>query len=447
MRVLLLLPVLFLFSSCKKFLDKKPDKKLIIPTELAELSLLLDDSYKLNMKQPGSGEASADNYYLHHPEWASIPNVGNRNQYIWGAELYFSVTPNEWSQTYDVVYVSNVILEEIVKMNKSLQPEEWNRIKGSALFFRAHNFWKALQLWAKAYDTVTAHIDPGVPIRLNANFNEPSLRASVKEGFLQIIKDLKEACLLLPMKTKHVLLPSKPTAFAMLARTFLSMGFYREALAYSDTSLLLYPNLLDYNNISGSSTYSFPAYNEEVLFYAAMSNPPAVSPTRAKIDSVLYLTYEDDDLRKTLFFRSNSDNSFRFRGSYTGSIAHFTGLANDEVYLIRSECRARLNDVTGAMSDLNHLLRTRWKEGSFVERSAITKEQAIDIILEERRKELIMRDLRWSDIKRLNREGAGIHLTRVLDGTVYELSPNDPRFALPLPGYIVDITGMPQNPR
>jgi len=67
--------------------------------------------------------------------------------------------------------------------------------------------------------------------------------------------------------------------------------------------------------------------------------------------------------------------------------------------------------------------------------------------LTERRRELIMRGLRWSDIRRLNLEGAGITQTRTANGKVHTLLPNDPRYALALPEDVIERSGMVQNRR
>lgn len=69
-------------------------------------------------------------------------------------------------------------------------------------------------------------------------------------------------------------------------------------------------------------------------------------------------------------------------------------------------------------------------------------------ILTERRKELLFRDLRWMDLKRLNKEPAyETMLIRTFNGVTYTLKPNDPRYALPLPRNVINLTGMSQNPR
>jgi len=73
--------------------------------------------------------------------------------------------------------------------------------------------------------------------------------------------------------------------------------------------------------------------------------------------------------------------------------------------------------------------------------------EALAIILIERRKELLMRGLRWADLKRSNKEGANKTLIRIINGHPVTLPPNDNRYAQPLPNEIILLTGMPQNSR
>ena len=71
--------------------------------------------------------------------------------------------------------------------------------------------------------------------------------------------------------------------------------------------------------------------------------------------------------------------------------------------------------------------------------------ELVTIILQHRRKELLMRGLRWMDIKRLNKEDADIILQRMVDNQVYSLPPNDKRYALPIPADIILHAGIEQN--
>ncbi len=53
-----------LFSSCKKYLDKKPDPAQVIPTTVADAQLILDNTREINLYPIfDMGEWSSDNYY------------------------------------------------------------------------------------------------------------------------------------------------------------------------------------------------------------------------------------------------------------------------------------------------------------------------------------------------------------------------------------------------
>jgi hypothetical protein len=77
---------------CKKFLDAKPDKQLVIPATLQDAEALLDNQ-TMN-STAGLGEASADNYYLLYSDWQALPNVQDRNTYVWEKEIFFDGYPN-----------------------------------------------------------------------------------------------------------------------------------------------------------------------------------------------------------------------------------------------------------------------------------------------------------------------------------------------------------------
>ena len=181
-------------------------------------------------------------------------------------------------------------------------------------------------------------------------------------------------------------------------------------------------------------------------FYNIINQPnyASIDPYYARVDSLLYSSYASDDLRKEAFFYQ-SFPGYTFKGSYS-PYQLFTGIATDEVYLMRAESYARLGDKDAALSDLNTLLVKRWRTGTFVPVAASTANEALGIILIERRKQLLFRNLRWMDIKRLNKEGANIVLKRIISGETYLLQPNDNKYALSLPADIINMTGMQQNP-
>jgi starch-binding outer membrane protein, SusD/RagB family len=434
-------------SACKKYLDAKPDKSLSVPTTLNDLQALLDNGSLMNESAPTYDEVSSDNLYIPDLLFNSLSEV-LRNAYTW--ENYDYVYPNDWSLIYNVVSKSNIVLNQIEEIEKnSHNIAQWNNIKGSALVFRAQAYLKAAWIFSKAYDPDTAVEDYGIVLRTSPDFNIPSTRANVEETYKKIIFDLKEAIPLLPDLPNHVMRPSKAAAFGFLARTYLSMRNYDSAYKYSNLCLQLNFNLIDYNalpNINSSQPFETFDKNPEVImqfsvsqFYYPLDN------YFARVDTILYHSYSDNDLRKTAFFESSSPD-YTFKGSYQGSVTKpFTGLATDEMYLVRAECNARLQNKDAALADLNELLSKRW-DSTFVPLTAATEGEALILILTERRKELLFRGLRWIDIKRLNKDGANIIIIRKIGSQEYKLLPNENRYALPLPKDIVDIAGIPQNP-
>jgi hypothetical protein len=207
---------------------------------------------------------------------------------------------------------------------------------------------------------------------------------------------------------------------------------------------------LDYNTLNAAAAYPIPAFNKEVIYEATLSDDPLFNVVF--VDSNLYKSYDLNDLRKKLFFKMNTSGQATFSGNYTGGTAStlskaFGGIATDEVYLTRAECNARTGNITAAMNDLNSVMSKRWKTGTFVPFTATGTTEALTHILRERRKETLFRGLRWLDLRRLNSEGANITLTRNLNGEVYTLAPNDPRYVLPIPPDVISMTKMTQNER
>jgi hypothetical protein len=439
--------------SCKKFLEATPDKKLVVVSSVRDLQSLLDDYSLVNQRDPGALETGADNYYITDADWLSRTE-DQRNMYIWNKDHVFPGFSNDWSLMYDNVYRANTVLDNIEKLKSTAQSEsDWQDVMGQALFLRGKSFFQIASIWSLAYDKQTAQTDPGIPLRLKSDFNEVSVRNSAQQTYDQIIQDLKQASSLLPNTPIHVLRASKSAAYGMLARVYLSMRQYDSCKKYSDLCLQLKNDLMDYNTLNASASFPFaPAYSsKEIIYDCVFFNPSLMISTIAKVDSALYSSYVSNDLRKTVFFASNGNGTFKFKGSYFGSTTLWDGVAVDEVYLMRAESNARTGDVTSAMKDLNDLMRTRWKKingvTTYVDQVATDSHDAVSKILTERRKELLYRGLRWMDVKRLNKEGDNITMKRVVNGQTYVLAPNDPRFAMAIPEDVIIISGMPQNPR
>ena len=446
---ILAIMITFFMSSCKKFLDEKSNKNYVIPATLKDLQALLDDYAFINYRLPFGGEVSADNYFLSDEALTSLTDETQRNMYLWLGERNYPLETNDWSFCYKVIYIANTVLETIEKINRTNDNSFlFDDIKGQALFLRALYYHNAALVWCAAYSGQTAETSLGLPLRLNTNFNEKSVRSTLEETYNLIIGDLNEAVKRLPVTPVHVMRPSKPAAFALLSRVHLSMGEYVNAKNNADSTLSYSATLLDYNSsdVNPSATNPFRLFNPEVMYHARMQFPSILAGSRAKIDTLLYRSYDNNDMRKNAFFRINADGSFRFKGSYDPG-NFFAGLATDEVYLTRAECNIRLNNLAGGLADLNTLLKNRYQTGLFTPITTSNTTDALDIVLSERRKELLMRGIRWMDLKRLNIENANITISRNYNLNHYTLSPNDLRYALLIPEDVIQLSGMQQNPR
>jgi hypothetical protein len=444
-----MLPQLF---SCKKYLDKKPNNSLTVPTSLNDLQALLDDVNTMNEQRTSSyGEASADDYFDDADVYNSMGTF-YQNIYTWTPYNYNY--PGDWAPLYNPIYNANYCLEQVNKVSPNGNEIQWNNIKGSALFFRSYYFLQVAWSFAKAYDDNTSTSDLGIVLRLTSDYNVPSVRSNVKQTYDQIIKDAKESIAYLPDNSSHPARPSKPAAYGLLARAYLSMRIYDSAAIYANLYLQLKNQLMDYNVAGGdvidiNSQTPFKSFNSEVAFYTSMNlsvytHHPAAG---ANVDTLLYSNYSNNDLRKTAFFTPTANGYQSFKGNYQAdAYSLFSGIATDEMYLIRAECYARSGNTSSALNDLNTLLVKRWKSGTFTPVTATDSNDALNTILTERRKELLLRGLRWSDIKRLNKENRNIVLKRLVGGHAFMLSPNNDKYALELPFDLINLTGMPQNP-
>ncbi|SFC83072.1 SusD family protein [Parapedobacter composti] len=443
--------VMLACCSCGDFLDVKPDARLTIPSSLDDLQALMDYG-GLFTTIPNAGAISGEEFYVTDQDLSSLTSEWHRRIYMWEKEGLFSNESIDWNVVSQAVYYCNTVLEHLEGMTRDNRTAtKFDNIKGSAKYYRAAALFHASLIWAPAYDELKAQGLLGMPLRTTTDFNIPSVRANLYDTFQFIIGDLKESIGLLPETATHVVRASKSSAYALLARVYLYMGNYEDAMLYADLCLAIKDVLLDYNTLDGTVQYPIPAYNEEVIFHYEMDAGQIMNLSRGKVNQDLVELFDDADLRKQLFFQANPDGTYGFRGRYSGWVALFGGLATDEMYLIRAECNARQGNWYEALTDLNTLLTARYevREGVSLYNPIVptSADETLHLVLTERRKELMFRGLRWYDVKRLNIGGAEISLTRVINGDTRILPPHDPRYALPLPEDIIALSGMPQNPR
>lgn len=446
---------LLCLSGCRKednFLATKPNQSLAVPTTLTDLQNLLSNEQVFNRgSDPALGELSSDDFSVADDAYLSLTLSLERKAYTWQRSIYdatYTQIP-DWNAPYLMVYYANTVLDALPKINTGGNQALADQVKGAALFYRSYAFYNLLQTFALPYDEAAADNILGIPLRLTADLNTRPQRAGLATCYRQVINDLRAAAGLLPVTPAFKTQPSRPAANALLARISLALGQYSDALTYANACLGQYSTLTDYNRLNTpSATGISKTFLEEDIYHSTLVNYSVISTRRnAYVGADFVALYDANDLRKTKFF-TTLDGLQRFVGSYDFKNLKYAGLATDEVYLIKAECLARSGDTPGAMDALNTLLIKRWKTSAFVPLTASSQADAIARILLERRKELLFRGIRWTDLRRLNKDPRyAVQLNRTVNGITYTLPAGDPRYAMPIPDNEISLGGLIQNIR
>lgn len=447
-----LLAILLLLVGCDGFLDEKPSKDLVVPKTLSELNGLLDNTNFLMNDSPALIFNGTDDFWTTDQGFQSFNSIPNQNSYIWEEEIYDTPQASDWVISYRQVFYANVVLEEARGMNLGTAAEQNERdeLIGRALFMRAKAFFDLAGQFAPVYREESASGLLGVVIRTNPKITDKQGRTSLQETYDQILEDLNQAIALLPETAVVPTRPTKTAGQALMARIYLSMSDYAMANQWAKASLESGAELLDFNTVKPSGTFSFSPFNRETLYYSVMNPQLFHYSNLTFVDQDLYASYESMDLRKGLFYRKPNANAvgYVFRGSFSGDYALFSGLSTGEVYLILAETEIRLGRTAEGLGYLNELLEKRYKAGEFQPWSGLDESEALELVLEERRRELAFRGLRWSDLRRLNQEPAlAKTLSRTVNGIDYSLAPNSPRYVFPIPQDELQLNSLEPNIR
>ena len=463
MKHVFLFGIIYCLTSCSSaFLDIKPNSDIVIPTTLEDCRRLLDGDGRIgqgmNLKFPSLGQLASDEYYYNFSTWQSTVYPHERTAYIWADDVYEGEQHiDDWEDAYHAIYICNVVLDVLDRIEIEERNQiAYNDVKGTALFFRAMWYHALAEVFCLPYNDNSAAQTLGLPLRTKPNVDEITQRSTLAETYEFILADIDASVNLLADKvpSDYRNRPSVCAAFALTARIQLVMGDYQSALASAQQSLELYDQLLDYNDFELEGDAVFDRYNPEVLVMTQIKGYLSIGAGNAArnsfVDSTLIELYHTDDLRRHAFFTFDEFGQASRKSLYTTSISLyncFNGPATDEVLLIEAECLARIGELNKASQSLNILLSKRMVTENFEPLSFNHKEQALRTVLEERRKELVFRGARWSDVRRLNVEGAGIQMKRVLNGESFVLEPNSPRYAFPIPESEILFSNIKQNVR
>lgn len=448
-------------TACDEYLDIQP-KGEIIPETAADYEAMLNDAQLLKASSTYPVYLTDDVFF---PEKGDNDYVPAQNTltghelrlYTFDKEVFGDSEDDEfWFLSYNRIYYYNVVINNIMKATEAGE-EKKRSIKAEALMGRAFEYLNLVNAYAPHYNKATAATDPGVPLVLDENIGKEQLsRATVQQVYDRILADLVEAEPYLPAQPKpNAFRASKPMGLGMLARLYLYMGDYPNALHYANQSLAVSDVLLNLNQHKvvnplvaiGRTDVPELTNNPENIFIRLAPYTYGVS-AKAYASEDLLSHYTDNDMRLQLFF---SDKFFGLPLSHKMWMPWLQvnlAMSTSEMYLIAAESEARIGNTTRALTLLNKLRDNRIANNTPLQTE--DAQQALKWVLEERRRELAMQGLaRLIDIKRLNLEPQWAkHVVHSVAGTDITLPPNSPKLILPIPGRVLRFNpGMPPNQR
>lgn len=451
-------------TSCDKFLGNKP-KGYTIPQYYEDYVLLINNmSFDfLGTLYPTYLTDDAELSGINVPSYVDFNAKRDEEKkcYTFQKGDLFAQGMNDsfYANCYEQIYTYNVIINNIMNVPDGTDEDKKN-LKAEAMVHRAFAYFKLLNTYAVQYNKATAATDYGVPIVLSEDINNTYTRNSVAEGYELIINDLNAVVKDMKENTQNPFHPNKSAGYALLSRIYLYMGEYdlalqngKEALKYNKGKLLDYKRYSLNNDPEAGYWERFLDENGEAM--PQRNDNPEFSYIKLPSNDHSSLIFASDDLmkmfdknlpegavdkRKELFYAKDRVNTFEemsFPG-YTMYVAHVMpnmGISLQEIYLTLAECEARTTSGTKeqALAYLNLVRDMRIVNNKPL--VATDKEEALKIVLDERRREMAFwGDSRFSDLRRLNLDSRFAKtVVHDLDGVKYELPANDLRYVMPLP--------------
>ena len=451
-----------MLKGCNDYLDIKP-KGEKIPTTVSDYETLLNYESVQKVSDTYPAYLTDDVFLPDVAEGTATPGLNSvdqsiRNLYLFKKEVFGDAQDDGfWFASYNRIYYYNTVIDNIMNADGSDEQQKLS-IRAEALISRALEYLYLVNGYAKYYDVRTAESDPGVPLILDEDISKKNLvRASVKDVYAQIQSDLQTALPNLPMQAKgNAFRASKAAGYGVLAKMYLYMGNYAEALKAANTVLEMNNSLLDLKKYAvvkpqssiGRTNVPQDIDNPENIY---IKFAPYVYGLSSKVfgsDELISL-FSEDDMRLQVYFTKNFRNIPTDKYVWAPYLRANLAVSSPEIYLIAAECEAREGSIERAIALINKLRDNRIKNNTDI--VATDRNDALQKVLEERRRELAMSGMvRYIDLKRLNQESQFAKtVTHVTGEGTFSLEPNSPLYVLPIPAKVMRFNknSMKQNER
>lgn len=451
-----------MLTGCNDYLDIKP-KGEKIPTTVSDYETLLNYESVQKVSDTYPAYLTDDVFLPDVAEGTATPGLNSvdqsiRNLYLFKKEVFGDAQDDGfWFASYNRIYYYNTVIDNIMDADGSDEQQKLS-IRAEALISRALEYLYLVNGYAKYYDVRTAESDPGVPLILDEDISKKNLvRASVKDVYAQIQSDLQTALPNLPMQAKgNAFRASKAAGYGVLAKMYLYMGNYAEALKAANEVLEINNSLLDLKKYAvvkpqssiGRTNVPQDIDNPENIY---IKFAPYVYGLSSKVfgsDELISL-FSEDDMRLQVYFTKNFRNIPTDKYVWAPYLRANLAVSSPEIYLIAAECEAREGSIERAIALINKLRDNRIKNNTDI--VATDRNDALQKVLEERRRELAMSGMvRYIDLKRLNQESQFTKtVTHVTGEGTFSLEPNSPLYVLPIPAKVMRFNknSMKQNER
>lgn len=412
-------------ASCDKYLDIQPVGTVIPKTE-ADFRALLVSAYQVfpahkSMLSLRTDELLLDEYSV------DLPSI--KDLYLWNDQNPDITTlPMAWETVYKTIFYANHIIAEAEQ--KAGNSNEVQQIRAEAYLLRAYSHFELLNTYADNYNGATAATDKGIPISIKIDLEQLFEPATIEAVYQQIFADMDAAYKLLQVEDSDVKVKyrfSKRAYYAFESRMRLYRGEWALSKAAADKALAI-NNELENLTVAGFKTPNDFQSKEMIQAWERVGSSSVSRSTF--ISSELLNKYADGDFRKAIYFQKSSGDYVSAKG---GDNKFNVSFRNAELYLIKAEVEARLNNKDAAISNLEALLKNRLTADalavSLARYKGLTSEKLIDEIVEERARELALEGLRWYDLKRTTRP----EIIHYFQWEPYMLNHNDPRYIIRYP--------------
>jgi len=436
--IIVLLTAASTFISCKKFLTIDPinavsDENPIFDKTSSETALR--GVYRQLASSGYYGEGYVTLGYFPSGDIKNLTTGGAANLVNVNFRADDTNFNTAWSAIYITINRANNVISKVPKVQDPLLTQQLkDQYVGEAKFIRALAYFDL----ARAWGGVQIVLEPTTSLE---NRREVK-RSTLDETYAQVLKDLEDAEQLLP-STLNRIRATKRTVWALRARLHL----YKKEWALAEEYATKLINLsTDYTLIKPYSAWfagNAVGTSESVfeLEYSAI-NPSAIRAQMQHPTNGGTYRYAPNDRFVQLLNNPNiSGGRKALIGSVTqgGTTIWFGNLyyrlpATDpayifriaELYLIRAEARAHLDNLsatTGALFDLNKVR----ERAEILPSTAVTQADILLAIENERRVEFAFEAHRWFDLARTGRAKA------VLEALDQNTHVEDYEYLFPIP--------------